>query len=150
MSQFRKEDHAHDEHAIELLKSYQIRVTPQRVAIMKTLLELDHPTAEQIHGHIGEGYSNMSFATVYNTLRSLKEVGLLHEIHCGNGCTRFEVMDQLHYHLICKQCGRIEDVFFKTDIDFSAVAKLKGYEFQEQNIEIYGLCASCKIGSSAN
>jgi Fur family peroxide stress response transcriptional regulator len=129
---------------VELLQSHGIRITPQRLTIIQTMMKLDHPTAEEIHDELENVYINISIATVYNTIRSLKEIGLVREINCGEGCTRFEIIDDSHYHLICKQCGRIDDIHFETDIDFAAIASASGFDFKEENIEIYGLCPQCK------
>lgn len=134
----------HMEQIVHLLKDNGIRITPQRVAIIKALYDLDHPTAEHIHDHLIAEYTNMSFATVYNTLRSLKEVNVVREIRCGEGCTRFEVLDHNHYHLICNHCGKINDIQFQTQIDFSQIEKESGYQLFDHNIELYGLCPLCK------
>lgn len=129
---------------VNLLKDHHIRITPQRVAIMKTIKELAHPTAEQIHAQLIDDYTNMSFATVYNTLRSLKEVGLVREIRCGEGCTRFEALEKKHYHLICKNCGRIDDIVFDPVINIPELEGKSGFTLSDHNIELYGLCPECK------
>lgn len=136
--------HPETESIVQLLKQHQIRVTPQRVAIIKALKELDHPTAEQIHDQLMDEYTNMSFATVYNTLRSLKEIGVVREIRCGEGCTRFEVLEHTHYHLLCKKCGRIDDIHFDAEINMKSIEKESGYRLSDHNIEFYGLCPQCQ------
>ncbi|MBO8171631.1 MAG: transcriptional repressor [Bacillaceae bacterium] len=132
------------ESIIQLLKDHAIRVTPQRIAIIKTLKELDHPTAEEIHDHLMGEYASMSFATVYNTLRSLKEVGIVREIRCGEGCTRFELLEHDHFHLLCKKCGQIDDIHIDSDINLKHVENKSGYALTDLNIEFYGLCPSCQ------
>jgi Fur family peroxide stress response transcriptional regulator len=128
---------------IQQLKQHGVRVTPQRLVIMKSLLRLKHPTAEQIHEDLSDDYSNISFATVYNTLRSLKEIGLVREIRCGEGCTRFELMHHDHYHLVCKSCGKIEDIEFDPHINYKEIESQTGFSLQHHNIELYGTCETC-------
>lgn len=133
---------------IQQLKHYGVRVTPQRQVIIKVLMQLKHPTAEQILEELSGEYTNISFATVYNTLRSLKEIGLAREIRCGEGCTRFELVNDTHYHLVCDHCGNIEDVYFEPQIDFPSIEKQTGFAQAYHNIEIHGSCKACTMPSS--
>jgi Fur family peroxide stress response transcriptional regulator len=128
---------------VQQLKDHRVRVTPQRLVIMKALLSLKHPSAEQIQEHLSGDYSNISFATVYNTLRSLKEIGLVREIRCGEACTRFELRKHEHYHLVCKHCGRIEDIEFDPQINYLDIEKTTGFSLEHHNIELFGLCDLC-------
>jgi Fur family peroxide stress response transcriptional regulator len=129
---------------IQQLKKNGVRVTPQRLVIMKALIHLKHPSAEQIQEHMSGDYSNISFATVYNTLRSLKEIGLVREIRCGDGCTRFELMKHEHYHLICKHCSKIEDIEFNPQINYRDIEHKTGFSLEYHNIELFGVCEACR------
>jgi Fur family peroxide stress response transcriptional regulator len=131
------------DHYIQQLKDNGVRVTPQRLVIIKTLISLKHPSAEQIQERLSGDYSNISFATVYNTLRSLKEIGLVREIRCGEGSTRFEIRKHEHYHLVCKQCGKIEDIEFDPQINYRDIEHQTGFSLEHHNIELFGICQAC-------
>jgi Fur family peroxide stress response transcriptional regulator len=136
-------EHSIMDHYVHQLKEHGVRVTPQRLVIIKALNELKHPSAEQIHEHLSGDYSNISFATVYNTLRSLKEIDLIREIRCGDGCTRFELSKHEHYHLICKLCGKIEDIEFNPEINYGWIEQQTGFSLEYHNIELFGKCQTC-------
>ena len=59
-------------------KACGLKVTPQRTAIYKALAETtSHPTAETLFQHVSQEYPMISLNTVYYTLSTLKDAGLL-------------------------------------------------------------------------
>ena len=120
-------------------------MTPQRRAIVQTLLEDDHahPTAEQVFAQVRDAMPDMSPATVYNTLHELVEMGLLLELDLGTGGRRYDVNTADHAHLICLECGRVEDV----DYDPSTLAlfpeQAQGFQIVERTTIFRGYCSNC-------
>src|SRR5690625_271329 len=99
------------EQSIERLKSSNIRITPQRYAILEYLIETDtHPTADEIYQQLVFRFPNMSVATVYNNLRLFIEQNLVKELNYGDSSSRFDFSSTQHYHAVCTICGKIEDV----------------------------------------
>lgn len=94
---------------IEKIKEKGGRVTIQRLAIIKVLLNLDHPTAEEIYQFMKKEFPTLSFTTVYNTLHSLQEMGILREYRFGEA-SRFEMAESNHHHFLCLSCGKMEDI----------------------------------------
>ena len=70
----------------------------------------EHLTANEVFGDARRELPSISFATVYNSLRYLREAGLIAEIKFGNGASRYDRMTQRHDHAICTQCGRLVDI----------------------------------------
>jgi Fur family peroxide stress response transcriptional regulator len=76
--------------ALEKLKEANIRITPQRYAILEYLIENhSHPTADEIYRALEERFPNMSVATVYNNLRLFTEIGFVQEMSYGDASSRF-------------------------------------------------------------
>ncbi|KAF1292172.1 Fur family transcriptional regulator [Candidatus Enterococcus leclercqii] len=139
-------EHLTVEEAIQHLKEDNVRITPQRYAIMEYLANhKSHPTADEIYQEMAGRFSGMSVATVYNNLRLLVDKGLVIEMKYGDASSRFDFTNKPHYHAICKNCGRIEDFYYPglEDVEMAA-GQLTGYEITEHRLEVYGLCSDCQ------
>jgi len=132
--------------SIERLKYSNIRITPQRHAILEYLIEKDnHPTADEIYKDLVDRFPSMSVATVYNNLRLFIHLGLVKEMMYGDNSSRFDFASTEHYHAICSSCGRIEDIYYPGLDDVEVVAStLTGYKVNSHRLEIYGLCPECQ------
>lgn len=132
--------------SIERLKYNNIRITPQRHAILEFLIEHDsHPTADEIYKALEDRFPSMSVATVYNNLRLFIQLGLVKEMMFGDNSSRFDFSSTEHYHAICSKCGKIEDIYYPGLDDVEIVASnLTGFEVSSHRLEIYGLCPDCQ------
>ncbi len=128
---------------IERLKVKGITLTPQRIAIVEFLgKSVAHPTVEDIHKAIKRKYPTMSMATVYSTLRLLKELGEIQELSImkrGKAC--FDPNPKLHHHFLCRKCGKILDM----DVDCPIIKKgwVSGCRVEEAQAYLYGVCSEC-------
>uniref|UniRef100_UPI003BA84F1A Fur family transcriptional regulator n=1 Tax=Tepidibacillus infernus TaxID=1806172 RepID=UPI003BA84F1A len=132
--------------ALDHLKSQGIRMTPQRHAILSYLCQtMSHPTADEIYKTLEKKFPNMSVATVYNNLRVFKESGLIRELPFGDDSSRFEANVSEHYHIICKNCGHIEDFTYPCITDIEEIAaKATGFKIDSHCVELHGLCVECQ------
>ncbi len=129
------------------LKAKGYRLTPQRLAVLRVLVESgDHPSAEQIYGEIRGQYPMMSRATVYKTLETLKEMDQVLELEFSGASNRYDGRRaEPHPHLICRGCGRIQDLELPTLMrEASRVAEKTGYELVGHRLDFYGLCPNCQ------
>ncbi|MGX7351304.1 Fur family transcriptional regulator [Enterococcus canis] len=134
------------ENAVQQLKSANIRITPQRYAILEYLIENhSHPTADEIYRALEERFPSMSVATVYNNLRLFTEIGFVQEMSYGDASSRFDFSSHRHYHAICQNCGKIVDFHYPglDDVE-SAASQLTGFTINEHRLELYGLCPECQ------
>ena len=128
----------------EKYRDLGIKLTPQRIAILDYLEgNRSHPSAEDVYRAVLKKFPTMSFATVYNTLETLRGRGLVAELTGDPGKKRFDPNTHPHHHLICTQCRRIMDVHAEfllpvTDRDRA------GFEITGNHIEFYGTCPDCK------
>lgn len=134
------------EHAIEQMQANNIRITPQRRAIIRYLADSKkHDTAEEIYGALKDDYPNMSVATIYNTLNLLLDYNLVRQIRTDGLTAHYDFNAEKHYHIICKECGKITDVhlplFEQVESD---IEEETGYKVEKYNLEIIGLCAECQ------
>lgn len=122
------------------------RVTPQRRAIIQALLDSGaHPTAEQILRRARRDLPSISPATVYNTLHELVGMGFLLELDFGLGLEerRYDLVTENHDHLICLQCGRVEDVPYRADGLTLSSEHDHGFEVVDRRVIYLGYCPEC-------
>ena len=88
------------------------RITPQRLCILRALVgSSTHPSAEEIYDQVRQISPTTSLATIYKTLDTLREMGEVLEIQPGDGRQHFDgIRPHFHPHVICTQCGEIQDV----------------------------------------
>ena len=128
-------------------KAHGYRVTPQRRAILQVLdAERCHPTAEQIYAQVKLAMPDMSPATVYNTVRELVKMGVLLELDLGTGERHYDVCTSPHAHLLCVQCGRIEDVFLDSYATLSP-EQSQGFQVLDTRITFRGHCPDCALSN---
>jgi Fur family peroxide stress response transcriptional regulator len=87
----------------------------------------------------------MSLATVYKTLRTLIEIGLVQEINVGEDNFRYDAKVDTHPHLICKSCSRVDDI---ENHNFSHIndeaQKITNYKIDDSKLFFYGICPECQ------
>jgi Fur family peroxide stress response transcriptional regulator len=134
--------------AIKKLRARGCRLTPQRRAVLKVLLESrDHPSVDQIYEQVRQDFPMTSLATVYKTVALLKETGQVREISFGEGGNRYDGYDpSLHPHLICVECKRIVDLELPSlDELAETVAHQMGYQILRHRFDFFGICPQCKV-----
>jgi Fur family peroxide stress response transcriptional regulator len=104
----------------------------------------DHPTASDIFEAARKRLPGISYATVYNSLRYLKDAGLVHEISFGDSSSRYDGVMERHDHAICNDCGKL------VDLDMPEAAKLmpaaaRKSRFRPQSVHftLRGVCPDC-------
>ncbi|WP_225048162.1 Fur family transcriptional regulator [Lacticaseibacillus kribbianus] len=131
---------------IARLKKAGIRITPQRVAIIRFMIQsVAHPTAEMIYAALAPAFPHMSVATIYNNLKLLIDQGLVEEMNVGDVATHYDFALAPHYHAVCTNCGRIVDFVYSGMNDVENVAAGKtGFAVSGHHLEVYGLCPDCQ------
>jgi Fur family peroxide stress response transcriptional regulator len=125
-------------------KDIGLKLTPQRLAILDYLDgNTDHPSADDIYKAVSVYHPTMSFATVYNTLDSLREKGYVMELTIDPDKKRFDPCTEPHHHLICLACKRVQDIHMKFNLELPDHIS-GGFKMTGNHIEFYGICPVCK------
>lgn len=86
------------------------RVTTARRLVIETLLATPgHVSADDIAANVRREHPEVHLSTVYRTLESLEELGIVRHTHVGHGAATYHV-GPLHQHLVCETCGAVVDV----------------------------------------
>ncbi len=123
-----------------------LRVTPQRLAVIREIAASDaHPDVETLYRGIHEHVPTISLDTVYRTVSTLVENGLIDRVTATSGPARYDGNPFPHHHFVCARCGRIEDIH-SPELDAldpgEQVAALGDVESVQ--IQYRGVCAACR------
>jgi Fe2+ or Zn2+ uptake regulation protein len=108
-----------------------------------------HVTPEQLHAELAPRLPSLSPATIYGTLDLLDDLGLVRRVSTPRGGTVYDSRIDDHHHVICRSCGRIEDV--EAPLDTGAVeraARAIDFQVDHRQLAISGLCAACRGGAA--
>lgn len=125
------------------LKKKRLKVTPQRLAILREIEQRGHTTIENIYDRILENYPSTSLATIYKNITILCESDILSEVKAPGYKQRYELKSQKHVHVMCEKCGSLEDLY----IDYSGLQSLceeaSGYTLNGLSAVFTGTCKKC-------
>jgi len=144
------------EHDVEQLRArlndymarHGLRSTEQRRVVTEMFFASEgHLSIEELLDQVRLKEPRIGYATVYRTLKLLKECGLAFERHFGDGVSRYEVAwsNEHHDHLICVECEKIIE-FEDDDIEVlqHQVAAKHGFRLVRHKLELYGVCPDCR------
>ena len=126
----------------DTLRRKGLNVTRRRVDILKLLGKAHTPlSAEQMH----EKLVGSDLVTVYRTLQSFEDAGLVSKIRLGGGGARFERAGVHHHHLVCTSCEKIEELDMpEKDMNKAALKSSKTFSrVSAHSLEFFGLCRNC-------
>jgi Fur family transcriptional regulator, peroxide stress response regulator len=120
-------------------------LTKQRAVVLEVIQNADeHLTANEIFESARAFLPGISFATVYNSLRFLKDAGMIAEKNFGSGASRFDRMTARHDHALCTNCGKLVDMELEMPQELIDLA-VSFSKFQPKSMELTlrGLCPEC-------
>ena len=134
-----------DEELSELLRERGLRATSQRLVMNRLLRKSNrHLCAEQLLDEASEKLPGVSLPTVYATLELFEQLGIVRRVNGGGGTLLWDTRSDAHHHMICRRCGRIEDLETQLDLDRARrSAARSGFEPDRSEVVVSGLCADC-------
>lgn len=133
------------------LRERGLKATAQREDIARVFFSMPgHMSVEELCAAVRKVRPRVGYATVYRTVRVLKECGLASERHFEEAGARYErgEGESHHDHLICERCGRIVE-FASDEIERlqDELARRLGFVVSRHRMELYGICAACRTGT---
>src|SRR5438067_8873804 len=124
------------------LRARGYRLTPQRQLVLEAVTALGHATPDEIAERVQATARSVNISTVYRTLELLEELGLVTHTHLGHGAPTYHAAnDADHLHLVCRECGGIEEV---SPTVFEAAAQRiavdHGFTIDATHFAIFGTC----------
>lgn len=143
-------DHDHViEEIDQLLRSHGLRRTPQRLVTLEAIAAAaGHATADQIVDRVRRRLPSISASTVYRTLATLEEVGVICHSHLGHTASVYHVGTAgLHQHLVCERCGTLQEVDDSVTAPFAdQLARRFGFKANFTHFAVLGECRTCAAG----
>lgn len=128
------------------LRSRGVRITTPRREILAALLRAgDHATVEDVAVLVQERAPEVHLSTVYRTLDSLTELGVVEHVHFAHGAAAYHLAPTDHRHLVCESCGTVIDVPADLLDEVSrTVDERYGFELRAHHFGLSGRCARCR------
>ena len=126
--------------------SKKLRRTNQRKVISEELCKVcSHPTAGDVYEMVRKKLPKVSLGTVYRNLELLSSCGTIQKLDFGEPHKRFDGNPDPHYHIICTNCSKVEDVVMPLrPILEKEAADASGYKISGHHISYSGLCPDCR------
>ena len=121
-------------------------LTRQRQVVLDVVQSGDtHPTAAEVFEAARRQLPGISFATVYNSLRFLKQEGLVREVAFGSGASRYDRETDRHDHAICSACGTLVDFDLPGTVELiRSAARASRFKPESVHLTLVGLCPGCR------
>ncbi|MFJ5871220.1 transcriptional repressor [Dietzia alimentaria] len=133
------------------LRDAGLRVTSPRLAVLAVVAGRPHIAAEDVATLVRERLGAVSTQTVYDALRVCTDVGLMRRIEPAGSPALYERRTgDNHHHLVCRKCGRIEDVECAVGHAPCLTAdRDHGFEIDEAEVNYWGTCPECRAGQAS-
>jgi Fe2+ or Zn2+ uptake regulation protein len=136
--------------AAERLATAGQRYTPNRKAIIQILGDAERPLA--LAEVLVTGGGTLAQSSVYRNLVVLEEAGVVRKVVATDEFARYELAEDLsshHHHLLCAQCGAVEDFTLPERVEQSVksaledAARQNGFRGVHHRLDLVGTCARC-------
>lgn len=135
-----------DPEAASRLRTAGLRATSVRLAVLQELDRGGHTTADQVYRGVSNSLPETSLQAVYGALTALVSSGLARKVEPAGAAAHFEIgHGPQHHHLVCKSCGRIEDVPCAIG-EAPCLTPSDDWNFDIESAEVtfWGTCAQCR------
>lgn len=124
------------------LRGVSLRVTTQRVAVLRAVHAHAHADTEQLIAATRQTLPGVSHQGVYDVLRALTDAGLVRRIQPAGSVALYEASTDQHHHAVCRDCGAITDLP-ATVGDPPMLAHAAGYRIETAEVFYWGRCPAC-------
>lgn len=127
----------------QILTENGLKVTPQRVAVYDAISRMNnHPNAEAIIDFIKKQYPNIAVGTVYNTLETFAQKGIITRMKTNGDVMRYDALMHRHHHLYSTDSRRIED-YYDEELnqilqEFIQKRNIPNFTIDDVNVQIVG------------
>lgn len=129
-----------------LLKDNELKATFQRMNILNIIEKRGHISVEDIYDEVIKIHPSISLATIYKNIILMMEKGVLVEVPIAGSKAKYELAKTDHIHLVCTECGSVEDqeCMEATDKVLHELTNKEHFILNKRQINLYGVCSSCQ------
>ncbi|WP_193605964.1 Fur family transcriptional regulator [Nocardioides dongkuii] len=127
------------------LRGSGYRLTAQRELILGAVERLRHATPDEVYAEVCSHQSAVNISTVYRTLEVLEELGLVRHTHLSDRAPTYHaVTGHTHFHLKCRNCGRVDSVDPEVVRPFVETLRAeRGFVADVGHLTVFGECEEC-------
>ncbi len=126
-----------------LLKQYDLKVTPQRIAIVEELYKNGHMNIDELYRNLLSKFPSISLATIYKNINSMVEKLFLSEVKIPETKSVYELTKTEHAHMVCSSCGSICDIMLDVSSIVQEASTLTDFRIDSTSIVLNGICGKC-------
>ncbi|MFA6138770.1 MAG: Fur family transcriptional regulator [Sulfurimonas sp.] len=126
------------------LREHKLKATPQRIAIVDALFLNGHISTESLYSIMLAKFSSISLATIYKNINLMLENSLIYEVKLPHAKSVYELTKTSHSHLLCKNCGAIEDVSVDLETLVDEISKKTEFQIDKTDFVLSGNCKNCQ------
>ena len=136
---------------VTLLKENDLKATFQRINILDVIDKHGHMSVEDIYEEIIKVHPSISLATIYKNIILMVEKGVLVEVPIAGKKPKYELAKRDHIHLVCTECGNVEDkpCIEATDKVFTELSSKEHFKLNKRQVNLYGVCAFCRESAAS-
>lgn len=128
----------------DVLKASNLKSTHQRLVILDSIDHFGHVDIDTLYDSIFQKYSTMSKATLYRNINDLISFHILEEVKLPHQKQQYEIKKVPHIHLLCSECGSVEDMFVETKPLLETISSQSGFHINNSFIVMNGTCKACQ------
>jgi len=131
---------------VTLLKESGLKATFQRTNILDVVEKNGHMSIEAIYDEVSKIHPSLSLATIYKNIILMVEKGVVVEVPIAGKKPKYELAKMNHIHLVCTECGDVEDKPCAEDTDklFNELTDKENFKLNMRQVNLYGVCSSCQ------
>ncbi len=132
------------ENYVNQLRDHQLKATPQRIAIAEALDKHGHLSIDGLYALLKEKFHSLSLATIYKNIHIMMENSFVAEVKLPEQKSVYELTKEAHSHLLCKNCGAVEDIKIDLSHAIDEAKKSSNFEIESVSLVFSGLCNKCQ------
>jgi Fur family peroxide stress response transcriptional regulator len=129
---------------MELLRQYNLKATPQRLAIIDIVNKNGHINIDCLYEEVKKQFNSISLAPIYKNINTMTENNLLLEVKLPNSKSVYEVTKSRHAHLKCELCDDVQDLTIDSDRLFDEISNQYDFKINNTDVILSGVCKNCK------
>lgn len=126
------------------LRRHNLKATPQRLAISSVLHSHGHINVDALYELMLKKFNSISLATIYKNINLMLENSYIQEVKIPQNKSVYELTKSYHSHLICTNCGEIDDIKLNMKPIISEVSSSNNLEISKTDVVLSGICKKCQ------
>lgn len=136
------------EQIVKILEDKGVRPTAMRLLVYKLLVNRENAISL---GELEKDFKTSERSTLYRTIKTFEEIGLVHSIEDGTGIIKYAICENhstskenndLHLHFRCNTC---QETVCLTEYKIPQINLPKGYISEDMNLTVKGICEKCNM-----